>query len=91
MPVPVVLAVAERTTVMDADTLCAASAGMVAGVVVSVKHGVVVHVNPLVVPRTIVGVGSLPEPWFSIQKNCVCEPPAVIVHEIVFVNGLVVP
>lgn len=43
------------------------------------------------VPRVIDGAESTPDPWFSMQKYSVWDPPAVIVQGTVFVKGLVFP
>jgi hypothetical protein len=60
--------------------------------VVNDRHGAVVQVMVAGIElMTIEGAASLPEPWFSMQKNCVWLAPAVIVHAIVLVNGLTVP
>ena len=41
--------------------------------------------------NVIDGFASLPEPWFSIQKYSVCEPPAVIDQRTLLVYGVTVP
>jgi hypothetical protein len=87
-----VLAVAVNVTPIGAETLCGPSAGIVIGFVVRVKHGGVVQVIVAGTDaRLIEGAGSLPDPWFSMQKNCVCDPPEVMLHGTVFENGVVRP
>ena len=41
--------------------------------------------------NVIDGFASLPEPWFSIQKYSVCDPPAVIDQRTLLVYGVTVP
>jgi len=63
-----------------------AIAGIVAGFVVSVRQGAVVHVTPVMVPIVILGVASIPVPVFSRQKYCTLLPPALIDHGFVLVK-----